>query len=135
MAFQISVAARNAMLDAWETATGTAAIVEIRTLAPPADCAAADVGTLLASMTLPSDWMNAASTGTKTKLGTWSDASANATGTAAHFRVWDSGRSACHGQGTVTITGGGGDMTIASTAITLAQPVVVTGFTLTAGNA
>lgn len=135
MALQLSTSVRNARLDAIETTTSTAAILEIRSGSAPADCATADSGTLLASMTLPSDWMAAASSGSKAKSGTWSDTSANATGTAGHFRVKDSGGTTCHIQGTVTATGGGGDLTLDSTSITSGQTVTITGFTMTDGNA
>jgi hypothetical protein len=118
-----------------ESTISTAPILEIRTGAPPANCAAADSGTLLASMTLPSDWMAAASSGSKAKSGTWQDASANATGTAAHFRIKDSGGTTCHCQGTVTASGGGGDMTLDNTSIAATQPVTVATFTITAPNA
>lgn len=135
MALQYSVAVRNARLDAVESTIGTSAILEIRSGAAPADCAAEDSGTLLASCTLPSDWMAAASSGTKSKSGTWEDSSANATGTAGHFRIKDSGGTTCHMQGSVTATGGGGDMTVDSTSFTAGQSFSVTSFTLTAGNA
>jgi hypothetical protein len=135
MSVQLSVAVRNARLDAIETIVGTAPILEIRSGAPPADCATADSGTLLASMTLPSDWAAAASSGSKAKSGTWSDASANATGTAGHWRLKDSGGTTCHAQGTVTATGGGGDMTLDNVSIASAQPVTVNTFTLTDANA
>jgi hypothetical protein len=78
MALQFSTAVRNARLDAIESTIGTAPILEIRSGSPPANCAAADTGTLLASMTLPSDWMAAASNGSKVKAGTWEDLTANA---------------------------------------------------------
>jgi len=136
MAIQFSVAVRNARLDALETTTGATAILRIRTGAPPATCATADSGTVLAEMTLPSDWMAAASGGTKAKSGTWEDAAANATGTAAHFRVYDSTGTTCHLQGTVTVAGGGGDMTLVGTVdIASGQPVSVANLTLTDANA
>lgn len=135
MALQFSVAARNAMLDAIETATGATAILRLRTGAPPATCATADSGTLVAEMTLPSDWMAAASGGTKALLGTWQDLSANAAGTVAHFRIYDSTGVTCHAQGTVTITGGGGDMTLDNNVLALAQQVTITSYTYTAANA
>ncbi len=133
MTFQFSVAARNAALDAIETAAGTAPTLEIRSGTPPANCAAADSGTVIATLALPSDWLNAASAGSKTKLGTWSDAAADATGTAGHFRIKQG--ATCHIQGTITATGGGGDMTLASTSITVGQPFDVTGFQIDAGGA
>lgn len=135
MALQYSAAVRNAKLDAVETAIGTSAILKLRTGAAPADCATADSGTVLATLNLPSDWMAAASGGTKAKSGTWEDLTADATGTVAHFRLYASDGTTCHAQGTVTVTGGGGDMTVVNTSIAVNQPVTVTTFTLTAGNA
>lgn len=134
MTLQYSVAVRNARLDTVESTIGTSAILEIRSGAPPADCATADSGTLLASMTLPSDWMAAASGGTKALSGTWQDASANNAGTADHFRIKDSGGTTCHMQGTVSATGGGGDLTLDNDVIAAGQTVNITSFTLTGSN-
>jgi hypothetical protein len=134
MALQLSVTVRNARLDAIETAIGTAPILEIRTGAAPANCAAADSGTVLATLTLPTDWLAAAASGSKAKSGTWQDTSADATGTAAHFRIKDSGGTTCHLQGTVTATGGGGDMTLDNVSLAATQQFTITGFTLTDGN-
>ena len=134
MAVQLSVAARNARLDAIETTTGTAAVLQIRSGAQPADCATASSGDLLCSITLPSDWMAAASGGTKAKLGTWTG-TAGAAGTAAHFRVFNSGATVCHLQGSVTATGGGGDMTLDNAVLADGQTVTVNTFTLTDANA
>jgi hypothetical protein len=133
MAFQFSVAARNAALDAIETAAGTAPTLTIRTGSVPANCAAARSGTVLATLVLPSDWLAAASGGTKGITGTWQDPSADAAGTAAHFSI-DQGAT-CHLQGTVTATGGGGDMTLDNVVIAPLQQITITAFTLTAGGA
>lgn len=135
MTIQLSVAARNARLDAIESTTGTSAILRIRSGAAPATCATADSGTVLATLNLPSDWMAAASAGAKAMSGTWQDASADAAGTAAHFRIYDSAGTTCHLQGTVTATGGGGDMTLDNAVLAAAQQFNVTSFTLTDGNA
>lgn len=135
MAIQLSVAVRNARLDAIETAIGVSAIMRIRTGAPPANCAAARSGTVLATLNLPSDWMAAASGGSKALSGTWQDTSADATGTAAHFEIMDSSGTTCHLQGTVTATGGGGDMTVDNTSFASGQSFSVTAFTLTDANA
>lgn len=135
MALQYSVAVRNARLDAVESTTGASAILYIRSGTVPANCAAADSGTVLATVNLPSDWMANASGGTKVLSGTWTDASADATGTAGHFRIKDSTGTTCHIQGTVTATGGGGDMTVDNTSFATGQSFTVTTFTLTAGNA
>lgn len=135
MAVQLSVAVRNARLDAVETNIGASAVLRIRSGAPPANCGTADSGTLLAEMSLPSDWMAAASSGSKALSGTWQDLSANAAGTAGHFRIYDSGGTICGIQGTITATGGGGDMTLDNTSIASAQQVTITSFTLTDANA
>lgn len=135
MAIQLSTAVRNARLDAIETSIGVSAVLKIRTGAAPANCGTADSGTVLASITCPSDWLAAASGGTKALSGTWQDASADATGTAAHFRLYASDGTTCGMQGTVTITGGGGDMTVDNTSFATGQVFNVTSFTLTDGNA
>lgn len=135
MALQLSTSVRNARLDTIESTIGTSAILRLRTGAAPANCGTADSGTVVATLTLPSDWMAAASGGSKALSGTWQDASADNAGTVAHFRIYDSGGSTCHIQGTVTITGGGGDMTLDNNVLAAAQQVTITSFTLTDGNA
>ena len=134
MAIQLSVAARNGRLDSFETTVGTTAKLQLRSGAPPASCATADSGTLIAEMTLPSDWMAAASGGSKAKSGTWSVAASNA-GTLGHFRIKDNAGTTCHMQGTVSAAGGGGDMEADNTSVTGGQTVTVTTFTLTDANA
>jgi len=133
MAVQLSVAVRNARLDAIETTIGATAVLKIRSGSVPADCATADAGTVLATLTLPADWMAAASSGSKAKSGTWQDTSADATGTAAHFRIYDSGGTVCGLQGTVGV--GTGDLQVDSTSFTSGQSFTVTGFTITDANA
>jgi hypothetical protein len=135
MSIQLSTSVRNARLDAIETTIGTSPILKIRSGAAPATCATADAGTVLATLTLPSDWMAAASSGSKALSGTWQDSSADATGTAAHFRIYDSGGTTCHLQGTITATGGGGDMELNNTSLATGQNFSITSFTLTDGNA
>lgn len=134
MALQASAAVRNAMLDAVETAIGASAVLRLRTGSVPATCAAADTGTVVASLSLPADWMGAAAAGSKALAGSWADSSADATGTAAHFRIYASDGTTCHLQGTVTATGGGGDITLNDVALIATQPVSITSFTLTAAN-
>lgn len=132
MTMQYSVAVRTARLDIVETTIGTAPTLEVRSGPPPANCAAADTGVVLATVSLPSDWMLAASGGSKSKSGTWQDLSADAAGAAGHFRIKQAG--ICHIQGTCTITGGGGDMVLDNTNFAIGQVFTVVNFTLTAGN-
>ncbi len=133
MALQLSTSVRNARLDQIESTVGTSPILKIRTGAAPADCGTADSGTVLATLTLPSDWMAAASSGSKAKSGTWQDTSADAAGTAGHFRIYDSGGTTCHLQGTCGI--GTGDLQLDNTNFQSGQSFTVTSFTLTDGNA
>lgn len=122
------------MMDAIETATGTAAVLKIRTGAQPATCATADSGTVVATISLASDWAAAASGGTKA----WSslpvtDASADNSGTAAHFRLYASDGTTCHIQGTVGVSGT--DMIVDSVSFTAGQTFNVTAWTFTAPGA
>jgi hypothetical protein len=133
MAFQFSTAVRNAWLDAIEAAIGASVTLEIRSGAAPADCATADSGTVLATIALPADWMAAAAAGAKAMQGTWQDASADASGTAGHFRIKVGGT--CHIQGSCSGIGGGGDMIIDNPALVATQQFNVTAFTLTASGA
>jgi hypothetical protein len=134
MALQFSVAVRNARLNSIESSIGTAPILRFRTGTPPANVGSADSGSVLASLTLPSDWLDAAASGQIEKLGTW-EGNGSADGDAGHFRLYASDGTTAHMQGTVTATGGGGDMTISNINIAVDQPITVTAFTITDGNA
>lgn len=138
MAIQYSTTLRNNQLDQIESTTGVSARLRLYSGAPPANCAAAPTGTMLLDITLPSDWLNAASGGTKTIIGPWTgtgDAGAGAGTVAGHFRLWDSTVTTAHAQGTVTVTGGGGDLTLDNPSIASAQSVSIVIFTITAANA
>jgi hypothetical protein len=131
MTVQRSTSVRNARLDAIETGIGTGAVIRIRTGAQPATCATADSGTVLVSYTLASDWAAAASGGSKAFNSTPISGTASGTGTAGHYRIYASDGTTCHEQGTVTATGGGGDVTIDNTSITSGQAVNISGWTVT----
>ena len=110
MSFQFSETLRNLWLDDIETIGGVSPLLYIRTGSPPTNCAAVDTGTLLCTITLPSDWMSAAASGAKSKLGTW-QATTAVTGTPGHFRFKTSGGT-CFWQGTATVDTLSGDMEI-----------------------
>jgi len=137
MAVQLSVLCRDAKLNAIETYASTSCSLEIRTLSQPANCAAAGAGSVLATINLPADWMNAAGSGQKTYIATWQDASADASGTAAHFRIYNSQATkdgtTCFMQGSVGQ--GSGDLSLDNTTIVAGQSVTITQFTWTEGNA
>lgn len=130
---QYSTTARDAAITALTDAAGAAPTLEIRTGPPPANCATASSGTLLVSMTLPSTWLTAASGGSRSLAGLWQDPSADATGVAGHYRIFNG--ATCHQQGVVTVSGGGGDLTMLSTSITAGDPVTVTTATMGIGGA
>jgi len=132
---KLSEAVRNARLDAIETAIAASAVLKIRTGAPPTNISDADSGSVLATLALPADWMAGAANGSKAMAGTWQDASADAAGTAGHFRIYANDGTTQHIQGTVTISGGGGDMELDNNVIAAGQSVTITSFTLTDGNA
>ena len=129
MARQFSTAVRNTWGDAFETTVGVSAKLSFYTGAPPAACATAASGTLLATLSLPADWLSAAASGSKSLLGTWTGTGA-AAGTIGYYRITDTAGTTCHEQGTVTATGGGGDMTVDNTSIASAQVVSITAYTL-----
>lgn len=132
MALQFSDSVRNARLAAIESTIGTAAVLKIRTGAAPSTCATADAGTVLATLTLPSDWMAAPSSASVSKSGTWQDASADASGTAAHFRLYASDGTTCHAQGTVGTSGA--DMIVDNTSLNAGQSFTVNTFQINEAN-
>lgn len=133
---QLSTAARNARLDAIETTISTAPILRIYTGAAPANCAAANSGTELVEITLPSDWLDAASGGSKALAGSWTDtagATADLTSTPGHYRIFASDGTTCHMQGGAG--GAGQEIVLNNPSIASGQTVTVTAFTVTDGNA
>lgn len=135
MTVQWSTALRDALLDQWEASIGVSAKLFVRTGAQPANCAAADSGTLLVEFDLGSDWAGAASGGVKTVGSLPMIATAVAAGTAAHYRVKDVAGTTCHEQGTITIVGSGGDATLDNLSISIGQSVQLTTWTKTAPGA
>jgi len=132
MTLDISDTVRNAMLDQIESTIGTSAVLKIRSGAAPG-IGSADSGTVLANMTLPSDWMAAAASGSKALSGSWQDASADADGTAGHFRIYASDGTTQHIEGSCGDVGTE-DLVLDNASISTGQQVTVTAFTLTAGN-
>jgi hypothetical protein len=135
MTHQYSVAVRNARNDAIETAIGATAKLYFFSGAKPATCADADPSGLLATLTLPADWMQDSANGIKAKsVAAWSGVGSGA-GNAASFRVKDNAGTTCHIQGTVTVTGGGGDLTLDNINIAIGQAITINTFQITDENA
>lgn len=133
MALSYSTAIRNAQLDAITTAVGTTAKLRIYSGTRPANVAASITGTLLAELTCNATFAPSASGGVLTLNSITSDSSADNTGTATHFRLWNSAASTAMIDGDVGTSGS--DLNLNSTSLTSGGSVAVTSFTITAGNA
>ena len=134
---QKSVAVRNAQNDVIESTIGLSAVLKLWSGAAPANCAAANSGTQVASMALPADYMSASAAAVKALLGTWQDLMADAAnaGGAMHWRIYASDGTTCHLQGTVSASGGGGEIQVDNLNIAQGQRVDVTAFNITASGA
>jgi hypothetical protein len=135
MAIETSTGLAGALLGQLNT-TFASKTCEIRTGSPPSSPDSAQTGTVLVTITLPATPFSVSGR-TASKAGTWSDSSADATGTAGYFLIYDTadgtGASTAHERitGTVTATGGGGDMTLDNTSITAGQSVTINTVSLT----
>jgi hypothetical protein len=89
-------------------------------------------GTLLATITLPSDWMANASGGSKALSGTWQTTSAAASGTPGYARLYES--TATTGYIELDCAVGSGTLNFSAN-ISLGGTVTISTFTLTDGNA
>ncbi len=108
--------------------------IEVRTGAAPADCETASSGTLLATLPMsdPAFPANAADQvpgARATANAITDDSSADATGTAGYFRVFDSD-SVCYIQGSAGESGDTPDMTLDDKTIVAGQTVSVTSYTI-----
>lgn len=133
MALQFSTRVRNARLAAIETTIGASPTLRIRSGAMPANAAASRSGTVLATVALPADWFNAPSSALVTLLGSWADSAADAAGTAGYFDITAADLTVDM-QGTITATGGGGDMELDNTVFAVGQAFSVTAFSIAEPN-
>lgn len=132
MALQFSVAVRGARMQSIESTAGTSPKLRILTGSQPASCSAAQTGSLLAELTLPSDWW-AISGATGSLLGGATTGTAGATGTAGYFRLVNNSGVACLIQGSVGTSGT--DMIVDSVSFTNGQAFSILSFSITSGNA
>ncbi|HVV71270.1 MAG TPA: hypothetical protein VHI52_07205 [Verrucomicrobiae bacterium] len=130
MALGYVTALRNSRMDAITTAIGTSGLLRIYSGTRPATGGTAT--TLLAELALSSAFAGAASGGVLTANSITQDSSADNTGTASWFRL-------CKSDGTAEVDGdvgtSGSDLNLTTTSIVSGQPVSVTSFTITEGNA
>ena len=134
MALSFTTALRNNRADQITAAVGASGKIRIYDGASPANVGTALSGNvLLAELPCSATFAAAASGGVLTVNAVTNDASADAPGTATFFRVLTSGNSAVV-QGTVTATGGGGDLQLNTVNIVTAAIVSITSFVVTEGN-
>jgi hypothetical protein len=133
MALKISNAARtaacNGIVDLIDGGS-SAGTLTFRTGSAPTNTTDADSGTLLATLTFSDPAFGAASAGVATASTITSDTSIDATGTVGHFRIKDSDGTVIM-QGSVTATGGGGDITFAAIAWVAGGTCSVSSLTVT----
>lgn len=135
MATRISTAAAaaacNGVVDLLD-AGPAAGYIEIRSGSQPASANTAASGTLLGTLVLSDPAFGnatSASPSVATASAITSDTTADATGTAGWFRGYDSTGAAVI-DGSITATGGGGDMTLDSTSIVAGGTIAVTAWSV-----
>jgi hypothetical protein len=130
MAFRLNTTPRNAACDAIDlidagTPPGT---IAIRTGAQPTNVSDADTGTLLGTLTFSTTAFGSAASGTATAAAITSDTSADASGTAGHFRIKNAA-------GTVIADGtcgqGSGDLSFNNSVIVAGGTIAISSFTVT----
>lgn len=124
-------AACDAAVDLLDAGSGPGT-VEIRTGSQPATANTAASGTLLGTLTLSDPAFGNATTASPavaTASAITSDTTADATGTAGWFRGYDSAGTAVI-DGSITATGGGGDLTLDSTSIVAGGTIAMTSWTI-----
>lgn len=131
MALAYSTTIRNAMLDAITTAAGGSALLRIYDGTRPSTGGTAT--TLLAELTCNATFAPSASSGQLTLNSITQDSSANATGTATWFRIVKSDGTTHVLDGSVGTSGS--DLNLTTTSIVSGQPVSVSSFVITEGNA
>ncbi len=131
---QWSTTIRNLWITATEAEIGELPIIRIRSGNAPANCASADSGDVLATIPLPADWLSTPTTGTASKLGVWQDIEADTDGTMGHFRLYDAADVCCL-QGSITLSGSGGDMTASNLAVVAGVSFTIDSFLATSTGA
>jgi hypothetical protein len=135
MTLRYNATLRNAQATAIATEAGSGALIKIYVGAVNgAGVGTAPAGALLGTLTVSGTFGTA--TGGVLTFGTvTSDTSADASGTAGCFRITKSDGTTGVLDGTVTATGGGGDMTLNTTTVTAGGTIAISSGTITVGNA
>lgn len=132
MALSLSTAIRNGMLDQITSNVGANARLRIYSGTRPANPAAAITGTLLADLACNATFAPAASGGVLT-LNAITSATASATGTASHFRIWNSGATVAMIDGDVAVSAS--DLNFSTVAFSSGATISISSLTISIGNA
>ena len=125
---------RTAQATAIATEAGTGAQIKLYTGLQPASVATAPSGTLLGTLVVAGA-LGTGSAGVLTFNTVTSDTSADNSGTAGWFRLMKADGTTGVLDGSITPTGGGGDMTLNTTSVTAGGTIAITSGTITTGNA
>ncbi len=132
MSLKTSKASASARCAA-HTALLNGGTLELRTGSPPSTPESTQTGTVLSTHTLPNPAFGTPVTTSGDAVATANaitSVSASATGTAGYFCAKDSSGNPVE-IGTVTATGGGGDLTVDNTSIASGQSIAITTWTIT----
>ena len=131
MAFTMIDARKNSMLDTFTAGIGASPVLRIydATGGVPANAnTALGSQVLLGTLTFSAVPFPAAATGTLTANAITQDSAADATGTAAFYRILNSAGTVTYAQGTVGTSGA--DLNLNTTSIVLGGPISVTSLTI-----
>jgi hypothetical protein len=133
MTHQYSIGVRDARNNAIEATIGTTAKLYLFSGAEPGSCALADPAGLLATLTLPADYMQDSASGIKVKsVAAWTG-TCSSPGTAISYRIKDNAGTTCHIQGTVGL--GTGDLSLDNNVLAAGQTITISTYSITDGNA
>lgn len=131
---QYSIALVNARLQAIENVIGPSPQLRIYQGTMPLTVGGLDAATLLATLILPVDWMDDPVLGIVNLLGSWHTDAAVFNGTAQYFRVWNAAGDTAHIQGTISLTGGTGDLQLDNTDVATGQALTISAWEILGGN-
>lgn len=136
MATQYSATHRTNAMTQLNTDIGINAVIKVFSGAVPANCATADTGTLGVTFAGNATQFGTVASGVLTASAVAS-AAASAAITAGYYRIYPATATTTNAvtQGTVTATGGGGDMILTNTNIASGQTCNFTSLTVTAAGA
>jgi len=132
MAIGLVAGLRNARNDAITTFVGASGKLQVMSGTRPATGGTAT--TVLGILTCNATYAPSSSGGVLTLNAITQDSAADSTGTATWFRQFKSDGTTICFDGSVTATGGGGDLELSTVSIVVGGPITVTSFVLTDGN-